>query len=825
MWRGMSCRLHLHSLRGTIIRFALLLSAFLCITQAGYAVDVSFDKDVLPIMQAKCFRCHNQQRAEGSLRLDLKASVLQGGDSGPALIASNAEDSLILHRIQASDASIRMPLDAARLSAQEIKTLRSWIDLGAPGLRDVDQTDHWAFIKISRPGLPNVQNPDWAQNAIDRFVLSMAERQGVMPAPAASRRTLIRRLTFDLLGVPPSMEEVSAFESADGSNAYEQLVERLLSDPRFGERWGRHWLDLARYADSSGYEADRPRKIWHYRDWVIDALNQDQPVSEFVIEQFGGDLLPQPTDESRVATGFHCNAMLDPGVRHEAVLDRVNVTGSVFLGLTLGCAQCHDHKTDPVTQKEYYQLYAFFNGASAYPLDLSSEELKEQRQKLNDQITEINQQITAIDQQIKDELNRLVEQQVQDLSGVAEGVVKLLQIPADQRGEPEIAQLEAFFQGQNEDRKQLVSKQGDLQKSMPEADTSLVFAQDNRATHLFVRGDHRQPGEKVVTAGPAFLPLLEWDSQTHERPTRLDLGRWIVSDENPLFARVTVNRIWMRLMGNAIVESENDFGVQTARPSHFALLDYLASTLQEEDSFKQLIREIVLSATYQQSSHYQYLQADKEGLFLSQRRLRLEVETLRDNALSVAGLLERQIGGPSVFPAQPDGILDFRATPATWVESTGANRYRRGMYTYIWRLTPHPMMTLFDGPEMTTACTRRNRSNIAVQSLALLNDPVFVESAQALARRIVESAPTPQQRIEALFHFTLNRQPKEQEVSVIEGLLRHQTELFSKDTALAQLAIGKYPVTTENLITHPEHAAWVAVCRTMMNLDEFIMRE
>ena len=203
----------------------------------------------------------------------------------------------------------------------------------------------------------------------------------------------------------------------------------------------------------------------------------------------------------------------------------------------------------------------------------------------------------------------------------------------------------------------------------------------------------------------------------------------------------------------------------------------------------------------------------------------MEVETLRDNALSVAGLLERQIGGPSVFPAQPDGILDFRATPATWVESTGANRYRRGMYTYIWRLTPHPMMTLFDGPEMTTACTRRNRSNIAVQSLALLNDPVFVESAQALARRIVESAPTPKQRIEALFHFTLNRQPKEQEVSVIEGLLRHQTELFSKDTALAQLAIGKYPVTTENLITHPEHAAWVAVCRTMMNLDEFIMRE
>ncbi len=826
MWQAMSCRLLLHRSFAIIVCCQFAVNIFFAAPRHLIAQDVAFDNQVLPILQAKCFRCHNQQRAEGGLQLDLKKTALKGGDSGRAIVPGQPTHSLLLERIKSNDEFERMPQEAARLSNDEISVLTQWVEQGANGLRDVKQTEHWAFKPIRNPELLPVNDRTWPHNSVDHFVLSLLEQANLNPAPRAPNHQLIRRLFFDLLGVPPTVVEVAEFESDTSPDAYEQMVERLLADPKFGERWGRHWLDLARYADSGGYEADLPRKIWHYRDWVIQAINHDKPITKFVIEQIGGDLLPDATVENRVASGFHCNAMLDGGVREQAVLDRVNSTGAVFLGLTLECAQCHDHKTDPISQKEYYQLYSFFHGASAVPLDLSPQELKDRIAEIDQQIASLNEQIAKVDQTIQDSLDELVESEIKKREVVDRAILALLEIPAEDRSEADVSQLVSFFQSADQQRIMLKLRLEEIQKQRPEPETTLVLSQDNRKTHIFVRGDPRQLGEEVTAGTPAFLHSIQNNSLSEQNQNRETLGEWIVARENPLFARVMANRIWLRLMGKAIVESEDDFGIQTARPRHVLLLDHLATLLQQQDSFKSIIRTIVLSSTYRQSSHFGYRESEGANLFQGQQRIRLEVEALRDNALAVAGLLQNRIGGPSVFPPQQDGILDFRATPAVWIESQGADRYRRGMYTYIWRLTPHPMTAIFDGPELTTSCTRRTRSNVALQSLALLNDPMFVEAAQALAKRVLIAHDETDKRITFLFAISLSRAASSQERVIVQQLLAEQLVFFKEDDRAAVLAVGDYGLDeAESGINRQEQAAWVAVCRTIMNLDEFIMRE
>lgn len=700
--------------------------------EVTHAVTVSYETDVLPILRAKCYRCHSGRRQEGSLQLDLRNAVLRGGDSGPGLVPGDKEKSLIWQRIVTKEVAERMPLDAARLNEAEIDVISKWIDAGVPGLKDASEQAHWAFQTLPRQiELPRVKDVTWVRNSIDRFVLAEIEKHDLSVAPPAEPARLVRRLHFDLVGLPPAPNVVSTFCSHPSDSAYLRMVDRLLSAPQFGERWGRHWLDLARYADSGGYEADLPRTIWPYRDWVINAFNSDKPIDTFVIEQLGGDLLKNATDQTRIATGFHANAMLDNGVRHEAVFDRVNTTGAVFLGLTLECAQCHDHKTDPISQKEYYQLYAFFNSSFARPVELET--------------------------------------------------------------------------------------RGALTKN-----TSLTLVHEDQQTHIFLRGDHNKPGEVVESQVPAFLRGIGAETQPGRPWNRADLGRWLVHPDHPLYARVTANRIWMRLLGGAIVDSENDFGMQTPRPRHLALLDYLALELQSRNSFKDLIRLVVTSATYRQSSDFVYRKGKPTRFFVGQRRLRLEAELLRDNALSVSGLLVNRIGGPSVFPAQPEGILQFRATPATWTESTGDDRYRRGMYTHHWRLTQHPLFTLFDGPDVTTACTRRTRSNVAVQSLALLNDPSFLEPAQALAGKLVRERHRTDERIDELFLRCLGRRPSEKEEHLVSELLVTQKAIFARHPQSAAITVGPYKVDE---CSETIQAAWVGVCRSIMNLDEFITRE
>ena len=767
------------SINGLISIVLILLGWSLFGDKPSFAGDsangerVSYEQEVRPLLVAKCVRCHGRQKQESGLRLDVRSAE-------PTIVAGQGSESEIIRRVTSTDEGERMPPQGARLNEAEIALLRRWIDQGAKGQPDVlvDDTNHWAFEPVRRPEIPIVANKPWPRNAIDQFVLAKLENASVEPSTDASRETLIRRLSLDLLGLTPSWQEVIAFVEDPRPDAYEQLVDRLLASPHYGERWARHWLDLARYADSTGYEVDQPREIWRYRDWVIRAFGDDKPFDKFVIEQIAGDLLPNATVEQQIATGFHCNAMYDPGVRWESILDRVNTTGTVFLGLTLGCGQCHDHKTDPFTQREYFQLYAFFNEAVNHRLDLSSAKQAAERARA------------------KAEIDKLEEQQ------------KLL------------TESQA---GASQAKKELAELIARRTESLPKMPTSLVMKLAPQPTHLFVRGDHAQPGELVKPSVPAFL------HQTADTGSlnRLDLAQWLVAAENPLIARVTVNRFWQRFFGRGLVETENDFGSQTPSPLHLELLDFLASEFVAQHwSVKQLHRLIVTSSTYRQASdgRTDLATSDPENRLLArQRRLRLEAEIIRDVSLSASGLLSLRIGGPSVFPHQAEGILQNRATPAIWDISEGEDRYRRGLYTWVWRLTPHPMLPLFDAPDLVTACTRRDRSNVPVQALTLLNDPAFFECASSLALRVLErDFSTDEDRLRMLFHVRLSREPRPEELGVIAELFQDQLmELKKQPQNAMQIVGGNCPTQ------HAPHrlAAWIVVCRVMLNLDEAITRE
>ena len=699
-------------------------------------------REIQPILEAHCFRCHGVTKQEAGLRLDIRSRALAGGDSGAAIVPGDSAQSELVRRVTVSDAAERMPPAGKALRQSDIRLIQKWIDHGARGIpvHGNSQSGHWAFRPIRRAPVPTVKHPLWCRNLIDHFVLQRLEQQQLNPSGTATRETLIRRLYLDLLGLPPAWDRVAAFVKDDRPDAWEQLVDEVLCAPQYGERWGRHWLDVVQYADSTGFESDKPREIWPYRDWVIAALNQDMPFDQFVIEQIAGDLLPDATVDQQIATGFHCNAMLDPGRRWESIIDQVKTTGTVFLGLTLGCAQCHSHKTDPVTQREFYQFYAFFNAATSSALNLP------------------------------------------DRSD--SGATKLA--------------------------------------------TTLIMKTSPRPTHIFQRGNPSQPADLVEPGFPSVFqnvsPSIPADRMG---PSRLDLAEWIVSPKNPLTARVTVNRIWQRFFGLGLVETESDFGVQTPPATHPGLLDRLAYEFRAGGwSLKRLHRLIVTSATYRQGSatRTDLMQVDPRNRLLArQSRLRLEAEIVRDVWLSAGGLLSHKTGGPAVFPWQSDGVLNNRATPAVWTPSTGEDRYRRGLYTWVWRLTPYPQLPLFNAPDGVTACGRRDRSNVPVQALTLLNGPTFLECAQHLAVRVV-AAPdcdTDPERIQFVFRTCLSREPVRQEQQLVTQLLNTQrTALKANPRAIQQLIPPDVSGTSG-----PDAAAWFVVCRAVLNTDEFITRE
>ncbi len=613
-----------------------------------------------------------------NLRLDSHEAAT-GQDGGYAgLVAGDSGASRMLARVTAE--TNPMPPTGDRLTPAEIETLRQWIDAGAEYQR------HWAFDRPVTPQLPDVTNESWPKNPVDHFVLAKLEARGLAPSGEANRYTLARRLSLDLTGLPPKPESVDAFVADQSADAYERFVAGLLNSSAYGERWASVWLDLARYADSMGYEKDTLRTIWPYRDWVVRALNDNMPFDEFTVQQLAGDLLPEPTDDQFIATGFHRNTMNnteggtdDEEFRDEAVKDRIATTGQVWMGLTVGCAQCHSHKYDPISHEEYYSLYAFFNQTE--------------------------------DADTNDDSPKLT---------VSEGVTTpiLRELPAE----------------------------------------------NQRETFVHKSGNFRNLGQRVTAGVPAAFHSLPEGAPAN----RLDLARWITSDENPLTARVTVNRLWARLFGNGIVTTEEDFGTQGEPPTHPQLLDWLATEFVRSGwDVKAMLTTMVTSSTYRQTSNVtpDRLEADPDNTLLSRGpRFRLSAEMLRDQALAASGLLSAKIGGPPVMPWQPEGIWQVVYSSKQWETSPGEDRYRRALYTLWRRTSPYPAMTTFDAPSGETCTIRRIRTNTPLQALVTLNDPTLMEAAQHLAKRSANlGESTAAERLDHIFRHVLARPPSDQE--------------------------------------------------------------
>ncbi len=774
-----------------------------------------FAREILPILQERCWGCHGTEKQESGLRLDYRGGLLAGGDHGPAIVPGHSSQSRLILRVSGSDPDgPRMPFKRESLSTPQIASLRAWIDQGAvwpdsPQTPPRRTSSHWAFSPVKKQSLPPVRRPQWVSNAIDRFILARLESEGIFPSPQADRYTLIRRVYLDLLGLPPSPEQADGFVADASPDAYERMVDRALDSPAYGERWGRHWLDQARYADSHGYSIDSERTMWPYRDWVIRAINLDMPFDRFTVEQMAGDLLAdcpsvvslsnpsdplaEPAVPPLIATAFHRNTLVNQegGVdpeqfRVESIVDRVNTTGSVWLGLTLGCAQCHSHKFDPISQREYYQFYAFFNST-------------EDRNSIEPMLSMPTPQQQASLGVIKKQ--------------VAEAQARLKALAKDDPARPAMEM----------ELKKLASNQASLERKIL---TVMVMRElkELRPTHIQVRGDFLRKGEQVQPDVPQVMPPLK---SRGPNPDRLDLARWLVDPANPLTPRVTVNRIWMRFFGRGLVETENDFGTQGTAPTHPQLLDWLAGDFVRGGwSVKRLHRLIVTSATYRQSSRARpdLRQIDPLNRLLAhQERLRVEAEVVRDAALAACGMLTHRIGGPSVHPPQPENIYAFTQTAKNWPTDTTANRFRRTMYTFFYRSAPHPLLTTFDSPDFQATCTRRLRSDTPLQALTAANDAGLFELAGRMAGRVLRETPADERvRCERLFRLCLTRPPAPQEVELLLVYARLQERRFQEEPSSAeQVAFKDRPQG----VSPAQAAAWVAVGRAMMNLDEFITRE
>jgi Protein of unknown function (DUF1553)/Protein of unknown function (DUF1549)/Planctomycete cytochrome C len=955
-----------------------------------------FTTEVRPILARHCFKCHgpDDKARKAKLRLDQREIALR------VLSPGKPDQSELLKRISSHDPAFMMPPPVAKspITDAQRQVLRRWIEGGA------GYTQHWAFVPPKRWDLPAVKQGNWPKNGVDNFILARLEAEGLSPSPEADRYTLVRRLYLDLIGVPPTIEEADAFIADNSAEAYEKLVDRLLQDPRYGERWARRWLDLARYADTNGYEKDRQRSIWPYRDWVIDALNADMPFDRFTIEQLAGDMLPNATEAQRIATGFHRNTMLneeggiDPlEFRFHAMTDRVATTGTVWLGLTLGCAQCHSHKFDPIPHRDYYRFFACLNNADEPLLDVHNPAVEKQRQEIQSKIdalmAELPKKLPAkeLEKKFADwlarERPRTVPWQVlrpieaksnlplltiQDDDSVfvtgdqsksdtyrlkyrltaAATALRLEVLPDDRlprhgpgrvyyegapgdfnlsnfavlvggtkvkiakathsfanggnsaafaiddnlqtgwsidggQGRPHFAvfqfaeplaagefELQMTFEryyasglgrfsltattakppdardATNEIEGLLLIPDGklargqrdqllrhylttspdlakerqaidQLRKQIPAFPTTLVMherpPENPRPTFIHNRGEYMQPTEKVEAGALSVLnpPKIS---------NRLELARWLVSPENPLVARVTVNRQWQAFFGTGIVRTLQDFGYTGEAPSHPELLDWLATEfIRQGWSMKLLHKLIVMSATYRQVSRVtpELLAKDAGNRLLARGpRVRLEAEMIRDSVLQASGLLSRKMHGPSVFPPQPASVTTEGTYGAiAWKASPGEDRYRRGLYTFTKRTAPFAAFAAFDGPSGESCIPRREVSNTPLQALTLLNDAAFTEAAQALGRDQAGPRKSTAKRAYLLFRKCLTRPPSADEATSLVRFLENQEKRF----AAGELDAAK--VAGPGVGNAAERAAWTSLARALFNLDEMIVKE
>lgn len=853
--------MRLAGIMSRLLAAAALAIAVFCAAAARAQVD--FARDIEPVFHTRCYMCHGPSVQMNGLRLDRKEAALRGSDAGPVIIPGDSARSRLVERITSDKPGFRMPPSGAPLAPQQIAAIKAWIDGGAvwpekagsPAPTSSIASGHWAFRPVRRPPVPAVRHSAWARNAIDRFILARLEAENVQPSPEADRVTLIRRVYLDLIGLPPTPEEVDRFLADERPQAWQELVDRLLGSPHYGEKQALHWLDAARYADSDGYERDPQRPYaWRWRDWVIQALNADMPFDRFTIEQLAGDLLPNATLEQRVATGFLRNGVKnrEAGVHNdekhfEEVIDKVNTAGTVWMGLTVGCAQCHNHKYDPLSQKEFYQLYAIFNNAverdipapppgqlgpylRAWPAYRAEREKILCDQKIDELLAAWKQKMleamdkpgvrTDWDFQVtewraaKDRSDWKLRASPAELTEFERDEIAdwFLDHPGPDVTEEEKARISAARKALRE----LEAKLPPLARAY-----TVIERPDPQVTRIALRGDWRSPGLEVQPGTPAVLPPLKLDG----KPARLAFAEWLVSPENPLTARVTVNRIWQELFGRGLVRTGNDFGTQGEPPSHPELLDWLAAEFMESGwSRKHLLRLIVDSATYRQASRArpELAERDPDNRWLArQNRLRLPAELIRDEALAASGLLYPKIGGESVRPPQPEGVGELMYSKKPWVADEGPERYRRGLYIFFQRTAPYPMLINFDAPTKLVASVERQRSNTPLQALNLLNDPVFFESAQALAVRVMREETELERRMERMFRLCLARKPKPEEISHITKFLDAQRRLLERDAA-AQAKLAPFvPEGASRL----EVAAWTGQARALMNVDEFVTRE
>ncbi len=757
------------------------------------AEPVEFNRDVRPILADACYKCHgpDARARKADLRLDTAAGFQETVAPGK----SGASE--LFRRITSTDPDEQMPPPKAdkHLTAKQIETIRRWIDQGAK------YEGHWAYEPIKRPA-----PPAGAEHPVDAFVRAELAKQKLNPSPEADRVTLIRRLSFDLTGLPPKPEDVDAFVNDKSPDAYEKLVDRLLASPHYGERMAMFWLDLVRYADSVGYHGDQPVSVWPYRDWVIRAFNANMRFDEFTVEQLAGDLLPNPTTEQKVAAGYNRLGMMsaEGGVQPKEYLakyaaERVRNLGGAWLGVTLGCCECHDHKFDPFTTRDFYRMEAFFADIQEKGIYADSKFGPEMPVPTPEQKARLD----GLDAKLA-EARKAAEKPGAALTAVAGGAA----LTPARREVLKLEQARAAFV-----------------KAIP---TTLITVRVSpRTIRVLPRGNWMDDSGPVVT--PAFPEVLPRPPAGKNRMTRLDLAKWIVSPENPLTARALANRLWKLYFGAGLARKLDDLGAQGEWPTHPLLLDYLAGRLIDSGwDVKALVKLIVTSATYKQTSvpTKELAERDPFNKWLArQGRFRLDAELVRDNALAVSGLLVPKVGGPSVHPYQPPGYWAYLNFPTReWHNDTGDNLYRRGLYTHWQRQYLHPSLLAFDAPSREECTAERVRSNTPLQALVLLNDPIYVEAARVFAERAVKAATADADRFDWLYRQALSRPVKPAEREVLAELLQKHRAEYQADPKAAEalLTVGAKPAAKD--IAPAELAAWTSVARTVLNLHAVVTR-
>jgi len=990
---------------------------------------IDFVKDIQPIFAENCYACHGPKRQESQVRWDNKEIALQGGERGADIIPGDSAKSRLIHLVGGLDPDLIMPQKGTPLTAAQVGLLRAWIDQGAPwpdsaSTKVANPRNHWAFKPPVRTAIPHVKDKKWPRNPIDYFVLARLEAKKLAPSPEADRPTLIRRVSLDLTGLPPTLAEIQRFVADRSPSAYDKVVERLLASPHYGECWARHWLDAARYADSNGYEKDLARSIYPYRDWVIDAYNNNMPFDQFAINQLAGDLLPNSTLNEKIATGFLRNSMLNEegGVdpeqfRIESIIERMDVMGKAFLGLTVNCCQCHNHKYDPISQKEYYRLFAFLNNDDEPEMEVPNKYEEPERDAIRHNIAAMEDDLLTkypdtqkrmaawedemkalprdwiilepvtyygsvgakfdkLDDQsllaagsnppfsvytitAKTDLTNITGFRLEALTdpnlpasgpgrapngnfvlseftveaappspnaktnvvplqnptadfsqpgfpvaaaidgittnktgwatedlpgrrnvdrqavfetktpiGFAGGTTlkfilnqtyggehtigrfrlsvttgprplradplsrharELLSVSSEHRTHEQEHELFGFYRLTDDRFAEANKKIDEEQAKWPKAPTTLVLKAraEPRQTHIFKRGDWQKLGALVTPGVPAILNPPPKNAPLN----RLTLAQWLVDPKNPTVARVIVNRIWQEYFGRGIVATSEDFGTQGDPPTHPQLLDWLAVEFVDSGwNVKHIQRLIAESATYRQSSVVtpKLWELDQYNEFLARGpRVRVDSEIIRDIALSASGLLNGKIGGPSVYPPIPEGVMALGyGAPMPWENKNKADNYRRGMYTFEKRSVPYPALQVFDAPTGESPCPRRIRSNTPLQALTTLNDPVYVEAAQALAMRVwKEGGKDDRSRINYAFELCTGRKPRHNEVETIDALLHDSENLFEDQTTRAVRVASpdvKNPPPDVNL---HKVAAWTMVSRVLLNMDETITKE